>query len=190
MSKLPRGSHADELGRRVEIRNLEVEHLADIRYIHAAAFRLFANPFFDEAEVEAYVAVITSQRYSEELANVIQQGRLLGAWLDGELIGTGGWAYGEDHGESVRIDWLYVRPLFNDSGVGSRLVSEIELRVINAGFKQVAVRSSNAAASFFDRLGYNITSHGAITLNNDLTMQVVFMRKPLKVLPPTSDAHH
>lgn len=182
MTELSRIRDPADLSRAIRITRLEIEDLAEVRYIHAAAFRLMASPFFTEEEIIAFTDTITSRDYSDGLVTAMRENQLVGARLERELIGTAGWTYSEDQGETVRLKWLYVRPLFNDCGIGRRLVAEVESRVIQAGFQQISVRSTSAAQGFFERLGYRTTSHGVYNLNAQVGMPVVFMRKSMTVL--------
>ncbi|MEM7778593.1 MAG: GNAT family N-acetyltransferase [Pseudomonadota bacterium] len=179
MTDMSRFRDPSDLGDAVQIAALEIEDLSQARYIHAAAFRLMASPFFTDDEISAFIETITSTGYSDSLVAAMRESQLIGARLNSELVGTAGWMYGEDQGETARLKWLYVRPLFNDCGIGRRLVSEVELRATRAGFKQMSVRSTTTSAGFFERLGYHTTSHGVRNLSANVSMPVIFMRKTL-----------
>lgn len=178
------------LGHAVEIEPLVIEDLAEIRYIHASAFRLIASSFFTEDEIAAFVETVMSVGYSDSLVAAMRDHRVIGARLGGDLVGTSGWAYAEDQGETARLEWLYVRPLFNRRGIGRRLVSETEAQVMRAGFRQIAARSTSAATGFFDHLGYRTTSHGVRALGGNVTVPVTFMRKHLNFSPTEPTTRH
>lgn len=182
MTDMSRIGDPSDLGRAVHITPLEIEDLSEVRYIHAAAFRLVASPYFTEEEIAAFTDTITSRDYTDSLVTAMRDRQLIGARYDNQLIGTAGWTYSEDQGETARLKWLYVRPLFTDCGIGRRLVAEVESRVIQGGFNQASVRSTSAAQGFFERLGYRTTSHGVYNLNPRIAMPVVFMRKSMTVL--------
>ncbi len=168
-----------DLGAMASVERLSIEDLSEIRYIHAAAFRLVAGPFFSEAVISSFIGVITSQAYADGMMAAMRDNRLIGARIGRELVGTVGWSYGEDHGETARLQWLFVRPLFTDCGIGRRLVHEIETLAITAGFRQMSVRSTATAVGFFERIGYHTTSHGVRTLGPGLNLPVTFMRRAL-----------
>jgi len=167
------GSNSLELARAAELRTVGVDELSDIRYIHAAALRLQAGAKLSDAEVAAFRDHVYSQAYTDTLFRQ----KLIGAYLDRQLIGTAGWKVGDDSGATVRIGALFVRPLFTGLGVGRRLLAAVEDDARTAGFTAFSVRATLNAVAFFESHGYAVTSHGVRNLGPEANMAVAFMRK-------------
>lgn len=131
-------------------------------------------------DVEAFRSHIYSLRYLDEL----QLEDLVGAWLDGELIGTAGWMPADDKGLCARIGSLFVRPLFDHIGVGSLLLAEAERRAGRAGFREFSTRVMPHIVPFLLKAGYEVTSRGVQPFGK-VSCVVAFMRKwPAVVSPP------
>lgn len=173
MTEFARFGPGASLASAAELRRVDVEHLSTVRYIHAAALRLQAAHVLSEEEIAAFTDHVYSAAYSESL----QRQALIGAFVDGELIGTAGWTVSDDTGTSVRLRSVFVRPLFTGMGVGRRLVDHVESDARSAGYEAFSVRATLNAITFFERLGYTITSHGVRPLFGNRTLPVAFMRK-------------
>lgn len=174
-----------EISEAVELRPIGPDDLADVRHIHAAAFRLMGRPQFSDQQVAAFAAHVYSEGYTSALSDAIRSGSLVGAWLEGNLIGTAGWSPADGVGVVARIRWLFVRPLFTQIGVGTRLLAEVERRALQAGFATFAAEVPLNAVDFFTRFGYSVTSHGLRPLPSVEGMAVAFLRKSVR---PDGDA--
>jgi GNAT superfamily N-acetyltransferase len=157
----------------VTIRRVGMDDWASVRYVHAAAFRLLAGSDCEPAEVEALAAYVRSQDYAERL----QAENLHAAWLDGQLIGTAGWIPADDSGSLARITSVFVRPLFTRMGIGRKLTLDAEARARAAGFERFSARATLNAVGFFEKLGYDVTSHGVHAIATEQGMPVTYMRK-------------
>jgi GNAT superfamily N-acetyltransferase len=115
----------------------------------------------------------------------LQQLAMTGAWIDGVLVGTCGWAPGDDSGQSARIEAAVVAPLFVRLGVGAHLVRSCEADAAQAGFTSVGTRVVDAAVPFFRALGYEVTSHGVSLRAGELPLPVTFLRRHLPPLIAT-----
>src|SRR5262245_16962796 len=166
-----------ELAEAAEIAPVGPDDLADIRYIHAAAFRLSARHQLSEEQIAAFATHVYGQQYSRVLSEAIRGRSLLGARLNEELIGTAGWSAADGFGTTARIRWVFVRPLFTNLGVGTRLVAEVEEHARRAGFQAFSAESPLAAVDFFTHLGYEVSSHGMRALPRAEGMPVAFLRK-------------
>jgi GNAT superfamily N-acetyltransferase len=158
---------------RIALRPVGLDDWASVRYVHSAAFRAHANGHFTEAECDAFTNFVRSQRYIDRLIGQ----NVHAAWLDGELIGTSGWTPADDNGALARITAVFVRPLFTGMGIGRRLVLNAESHARAAGFERFSARVLVNAVGFFEKLGYDVTSHGVQTIGADQDLPITYMRK-------------
>ena len=183
MTEFARFRISDTLDAVVRVEPLELEHLSATRHVHAASFRLMSGSFVTAAQCDAYSEHLLSPAYTDELMSAVQAERLIGAWIDRELVGTAGWipdsGARQEQGQTAELSWVYVRPMFTDCGIGRRLVSDVELRARRAGCDIAAIRSSTNAVEFFENMGYRTTRRGLQPLGRDQSLPVVFMRKSL-----------
>ena len=156
----------------VDLRPIGLDEYAAVRFVHDASFRVNCAAQLAEDDVKSFRAHIFSQKYMDEL----QLEDLVGAWLDGELIGTAGWMPADDQGLCARISSLFVRPLFSRIGVGPLLLAEVEARARRAGFKELCTRVMPHAVPFMAKAGYEVTSRGVQPFGG-VVCAVAFMRK-------------
>jgi GNAT superfamily N-acetyltransferase len=156
----------------VVLRSIGLDEYSVVRFVHDASFRAHCAAHLSEDDVKAFRAHVNSPRYIDEL----QLEDLIGAWLDGELIGTAGWMPADDQGLCARIGSLFVRPLFSHIGIGKLLLAEAESRARRAGFKEFSTRVMPHAVPFLQRVGYEVTSRGVQPFGK-VSCAVAFMRK-------------
>ena len=176
LSPLPFARPADQ----VTIRPVGMDDWANVRYVHATAFRVLAGSDCEPAEADAFAAYVRSQDYADRL----QTENLYAGWLDGELVGTAGWTPTDDSGVLARITSVFVRPLFTRMGIGRRLALNAEARARTAGFERFSARATLNAVGFFEKLGYDVTSHGIHIIATEQGMPVTYMRKHEPVAHP------
>lgn len=157
----------------VLLRQATIDDMSSVRYVHASAFRILAAEDHTEEEIEAYLGLINSASYTDELIRA----ELTVACLDGEIIGTAGWSPADDNGTTARIRKVFVAPLFTGCGVGKMLVSAVESKAVKAGFKDFSVRANINAQPFFERVGFSVTSYGVMPTKDSVDLPVAFMRK-------------
>ena len=96
----------------VELRPLAVDDMASIRYLHTLSLKCLTG--LSDDEVETLTAEIQSPEYTDRLMT----GRLLTAWLGGELVGSAGWAMSARDEQAAEIGAVFVHPLFVRCGIG------------------------------------------------------------------------
>ena len=178
LSPQPSASPAD----RMTIRRVGMDDWANVRYVHATAFRILAGKDCEPAEAEAFAAYVRSQDYADRL----QSESLHAGWLDGELVGTAGWTPADDSGALARITSVFVRPLFTRLGIGRRLTLDAEARAHAAGFERFSARATLNSVGFFEKLGYDVTSHGIHIITTEQGMPITYMRKHEAAAQPTA----
>jgi GNAT superfamily N-acetyltransferase len=124
------------------LRRVGMDDWANVRYVHASAFRILAGGDCEPAEADAFAAYVRSQDYADRL----QSENLYAGWIDGELVGTAGWTPADDSGALARITSVFVRPLFTRLGVGRRLALDAEARARAAGLRGAGLSEPRHAA--------------------------------------------
>jgi GNAT superfamily N-acetyltransferase len=175
-----------EISEAAELKLIGPDHLAEVRYVHAAAFRAQGRPQFSDQQVEAFAAYVYSRGYTSALSEASRGGCLVGAWLGPELIGTVGWSPADGLGILARIRWVFVRPMFTGLGVGTKLVEDIERRVRQAGFRTLVAEVPINVVEFFTRLGYQVSSQGLRALADVEGLPVAFLRKAAQATAPSA----
>lgn len=162
-----------DLGTRALLRRLTADDCSALRYVHETAVRHLSNEVLTDEDVAEWGQFVRSPAYSDRLMN----SRNIGAWYDGQLLGTGGWRPSRDDAKVARITALYVQPVFANCGIGGRLLAAVESEATAAGFTDFSVRSIQNAAGFFQTHGYRISSYGIRVISPRLSIPVTFMRK-------------
>ena len=164
------------------LRAISIDDYSSVRFTHATAARAYLAGLHSDDEIAEIIRYIYGVQYVDEL----QLEDLIGAWLDGELIGTAGWTPADDHGKCARITSLTVRPLFARLGIGTRLLKDAEARARRAGFDEFSMRVPRNTVALFKKAGYEVTSRGIQPIGNT-DLAVAFMRK--RKLPAIESTH-
>lgn len=182
MSGAKRLSRSDVLVDHVQVRPIGIDDWSDVRYVHAAAFRMLAGLNDSPRTINAFNSMVGQPDYVDRM----REAHLVGAWLDGELVGTSGWRPADDRGATARITGLFVRPLFTTLGVGSLLLARAEAAAREAGFRRFTVSATGATVGFYTQHDYDITSYGAHAIDGVRELKLVFLRKSDAVLSVAS----
>lgn len=160
-----------------------IDDLSHVRYVHGQSLRASVAGWARDDELAAYSAYVYGPVYGADLEVAVRAGRLHGAYLGAQLLGTAGWSSAPDDTLSARIRWCHVQPMFSGLGLGLALLSQAETHAAGAGHTTLIARSTPDAAGFFERAGYGITAHGTRTVAANRTLPVVFLRKHLIARP-------
>lgn len=156
---------------RLVVRPLGIDDFSALRYLHAKGLIAQTADAVSDAQAEALIRLI----YSPEYSDMVMDHMVLGAWLDGELVGSAAWQTGREGGAVVRIGPVFVRhPRF---GIGSRLLGDVEAEARASGFRRFTAWATSDAVPFYARHGYQLTSHGTRTFAPGCTLRVAFLRK-------------
>jgi GNAT superfamily N-acetyltransferase len=173
MNMQTRASPKSKIAPAVIIRPVQPDHLNDVRYIHATAFRSQAHTLYAPEELDAYEAMVRTPGYVDRLMS----DTLLGGWLGGQLIATVAWRKAESNPGVGRITALYVRPLFARIGIGSKMLLAMETAAATANCQLASVRTPISSQTFFQRKGYELAGRGTRPLRQGTAINIVFMRK-------------
>ncbi len=161
----------------VEIAVVPIDDMSGIRHLHAASARRLAAGMLSQAEIAAFMEHVYSTAYSTRLSDVVVADRMVGARLNGELIGTAGWLPANDRGSTARLIGVFVSPLYARLGIGRRVVGAAEDQARRAGFSTFTIRAPLGSRDFFESLGYQAASHGVWPLTREVALPVAFLRK-------------
>lgn len=163
-----------------------IDELSTIRYVHAQSLRAAALRWAGDDEIAAFTDYIYSFDYGEAVATAIYNHTLGSIRADGRLVATCGWSPISDEADAARVRWCHVLPMFANMGMGAALLAHAETAAEDYGHTTLVARASPNAVGFFERYGYNITSHGTRAMGAGHTLPVTFLRKHLR--PPRSPA--
>lgn len=168
----------------VVVAPVDIDHMSDVRHLHALSARRLAAGMLSEAEIVAFAQHLYSEAYSARLADIVQSKRLLGARLPDMLVGTAGWTPANDAGSVARLVGVFISPLYAGMGLGRLLIEAVEAEARLAGFANFTIRAPLGASGFFAHLGYEVASHGVWPLDREVALPVAFMRKSDPVARP------
>lgn len=157
----------------LDIHPLSVDNLSSARYVVGAAFARGAREHYTAAQVEAFTEFVRSPHYGDLLLG----NRAYGAWIGSEMVGVAAWSIGEGMSPTARILAVFVHPLFDGDGIGSRLIEYLEDEARAAGYRAMEASVTLNAAPLFDRLGYRETRRGTWGLPSGRDIPILFMRK-------------
>lgn len=156
-----------------KLRPVGPDDYSALRYVHEAAVRHISCELLTNEDFAEWSRFVRSPGYSDRM----MASQNIGAWYQGQLLGTAGWRPSRDDPDVAHITALYVQPVYSNSGIGSRLLSTIEAEAAAAGFTAFSVRAIQNAAGFFLARGYRISSYGIRLISPRLSIPVTFMRK-------------
>ncbi len=166
----------------IRIRPIQPDDFSDVRYVHAAAFRSQAYPYYTPEELDAFEQMVRSPGYLDRL----MADAILGAWFDHKLIATAAWHASRSNAQVGRISALYVQPLFARVGVGSRMLQAIETAASISNCSLMSVRAPLNSESFFMANDYEISGRGTAPIDQASGLDIVFLRKRLPARKPSS----
>ena len=156
-----------------------IDHLSTIRYVHAQSLRAAVLGWGGEKLAQAYVDLAYSTRYAQSIERAIAADRCFAAMIDRQIIGTSGWAPMQDNSPVARIKWCHVLPIFGRVGIGGKLLAIAEAAAAAEGCSTFIVRATPHAVRFFETAGYGVTAHGTLTIGNNETVPVTYLRRSL-----------
>lgn len=161
----------DRIAQLIELAPIGIDDFSALRYLHAKSLIAQTADAVSDDQAAGLIHLI----YSPDYSDLVMDEELVGAWLDGELVGSTGWHPSREAASVARLGPILVRhPRF---GIGRRLLAEVETRARSSGFRQFATWCTGEAVPFFERRGYHVTSHGAKAFAPGQSLPVTFLRK-------------
>jgi len=99
-----------------------------------------------------YESLVGSHASQDETIwnRLIQAGCLLVAQVEGQIIGFGG----IDLNTTEQVRWLYLLPQYQGTGIGSKILKQLESIGWKAGCDSLRVHSAPQAVEFYRKQGY------------------------------------
>lgn len=134
----------------LHFRPIGIDDWSNVRYVHANAYRTLVRPHTSLHGDASFEAFVDSPAYVDHL----RSSNLIGAWLNGVLVGTAGWRPVDEHGRGAEIEALFVQPVFTFMGIGGALLAHVEDEARRAGCSAFTTLATAKSAPFFERFGY------------------------------------
>ena len=161
----------DRIAQLIQLAPIGIDDFSALRYLHAKSLIAQTADAVSDEQAAGLIHLI----YSPDYSDLVMDEEMVGAWLDGELVGSTGWHPSREASSVARLGPILVRhPRF---GIGRRLLAEVEARAHRSGFRQFATWCTGDAVPFFERRGYHVTSHGAKAFAAGQSLPVTFLRK-------------
>lgn len=167
------------VGASTPIIHATIDHLSEIRYVHAQSLRAAVLTWADEKQALAYAGSVYTPAYSAPIERAIGNRRLFAGSIDGRIVGTCGWSPMEDHSPVARVRWCYVLPMFRRLGIGRRLLFTTEASAEADGYLTFVAEATPGSAGFFETAGFGITAQGTRTLAGTEGLPVTYLRRRL-----------
>jgi hypothetical protein len=136
-------SGLDRIARLIQVAPVGIDDFSALRYLYAKSLIAQTAAAVSDEQVATLIRLIYSPYYSD----LVMEEEVIGAWLDGELVGSAAWHPGREPTGVARIGPVFVRhPRF---GIGSRLLGEVAGRASGSsrpGRQPRPCRSSSARA--------------------------------------------
>lgn len=162
-------------GPTLTFRRAAIDDYSTIRHVQATAIRSLSETLLDTDEISAAAKIIYSADYVSELSGK----NVHVAILNGDIVGTCAWEPSDDRGSAARLSALYVLPLFQGEGIGSRLVEVATQDALNSGFSRMMATVPVSVVPLFSAIGFSTASFGTSRdVIPDALLQVAFLRKP------------
>ena len=129
------------------IRRAGEEDCEGIRRVHARAIRELARSHYTAEEIEAWARPRKPEHYAESILSK----EFYVAEENGAVIGFG--TLNQKEGE---IEAVYVSPGAVRRGVGRAILQKLEERAKDLGIRSLRMDASLNAASFYERMGYEV----------------------------------
>lgn len=170
----------------VDVGLASIDDMSALRHLHASSARRLAAGLLSETEIRALADHIYTEPYTARASDIVRAERMTAARIGYDLVGTAGWLPANDTGSTARLFGVFVSPLYACCGIGRLLVERVEKQAFRAGYNSFSVRCPLSASGFFERMGYDIASHGVWPMTRETAIPVAFHRKviPLAQRPP------
>ena len=148
-----------------------------IALTHKASIEALCAEHYGAQEIAGWVRVISPAIYS----SAIQEKIMIVAEDDDQILGLG---ILDIQGQEVSA--VYIHPKANGSGIGKKLLAELEKRAVENGLGRLSLCSTTNAKGFYEKCGYAGSETGCHELPNGVKLECIRMRKTLTTIPDAS----
>ena len=162
-----------------------------LQQLIAESARKLSREHYSDIQIEAAIATVFGVD-----TTLIEDGTYFVVEIDGELVGCGGWSkrktlYGGDQytsrdtgyldpaSEPAKIRAFFIHPNHARKGIARALLSHCENEARDKGFRALELASTLPGVEFYKSCGFTETGNFDLQLTDDVTLQLVPMRKDL-----------
>jgi putative acetyltransferase len=124
-----------------------VEDAAEISALTRHVIRFVNAKDYKPQEVEHACTKFSAEYFNGKITSRIFYKATLGQ----EIVGQGSFGEGKIH-------TLFVHPKFHGQGIGTELLTKLEIAALEAGIYDISLSSSVAAKGFYEKFGYSLLS--------------------------------
>ncbi|HET7658165.1 MAG TPA: GNAT family N-acetyltransferase [Bacillales bacterium] len=154
------------------IRPAQLKDAEAICEVHKSAIRGLCSSHYQKDEIEAWTSMPKPEAYRSVMAD--DKKLLLVAEQNDEIVG-----FGQVDFRNQEIEAVYVSPEVAGSGVGKKLLTELEDASRKEGLKTLRLSASLNACGFYKKAGYRKLDNTKHTLRSGIQIGCVNMEKKI-----------
>jgi N-acetylglutamate synthase-like GNAT family acetyltransferase len=174
------------------IRKAQFDDCESIQKLIAESARGLSREDYSDSQIEAAIATVFGVD-----TTLINDGTYFVAECDGKLIGCGGWSkrktlFGGDQfvtrdsaeldpqTEPAKIRAFFIHPEWSRKGIAREILSRCESEASAYGFSSLELMATLPGLRFYEACGYAPVACDELELKDDVTLELVQMRKHLE----------
>lgn len=154
------------------VRSARHEDIDAIAALQTRAIMAFGIDIYGEAACKAWAKIGVQVRHM-----LLKSGTFFVAEREGVLVGVAGWTADSREPDCAWPRYVFVEPAAAGSGVGRRLMSQVETSAHAAGRSRMKLWSSLNAVPFYRTLGYRSVKTARWPLSDGIEMEHRLMIK-------------
>ena len=156
-------------------RRAGIDDYSTIRHVQSSAIRSLGDNLLDQSDI----ANATKFVYTAEYIGELFRKSVHVAVLNGDIVATCAWSPNDDSGTAARSSGLFVAPLFQNSGIGQKLLDDVISDGKSNGYDRFMATVPVSVVPLFSALGFVVASYGTSReIVPTVLLQVAFLRKP------------
>ena len=152
----------------VQVRRYEERDLDEVHALVVRTIRHCYPPHYPPRAVEFFI----EHHNRENIAEDGVQAFMVVATAGNRIVGTGTLSSGT-------VARVFVDPELQGSGIGVAMMNALESEACRSGVDRLTLHSSVPALRFYQRLGYEVLSDGALDVGEGEELRYALMCKPL-----------
>lgn len=156
------------------IRSAKLSDSKKIAFMHKASIKLLCKKHYNSHEIANWIQVISPAIYK----SAIQEKIIIVAEEGAEILGLGILDI-----ENQEISAVYIHPKTTGTGIGKKLLAELEQISAKNGLNHLTLCSTTNASGFYKKCGYAGSKIDFHKLPNGIKLKCIRMHKTLKSNP-------
>lgn len=173
------------------IRKATLDERDKIRQLIAESARYLSREHYNDKQIETAIATVFGVD-----TDLIEDATYLVAESDGELVGCGGWSkrktlfggdqyssrdggYLDPSTEPAKIRAFFIHPKHARKGIARAILSQCESEARAQGFRALELMATLPGIEFYKSCGFVETGDFDLQLTEEVTLELVPMRKEL-----------